>query len=176
MAAKKINLLPTGAGGNKVVAKNVRIARQISYVAIFLSIIIIVGLFGANYYFNTRLDAIQEDQTRLKNNISSLEETEERLILTKDRISKISQLLTSRVVNENYLTQRVITDNLPDNLILNQLEIDKDEAVLEVTATNSRDLVRFMASLVVLNDIETLEMESLSFGATRGYTVVLNIE
>lgn len=176
MTAQDINLLPTGSGGNKAITKNVKIARKVSYVTLFVSVLIITVLFAANFVFSRSLKSIQDEQERIKNNISSLEQTESSLILTKDRLGKISQILQTRAVNDNFSTQKLITDNLPENLILENLEINSEESIIEIRALNSRDLVRFMATLLVLSDINELTMENMKFTPIGGYTVVLNIK
>jgi len=175
MAVKKINLLPKEFVPGKAVTKPLKVIRQVSYLFLAGFAIIIALGFGSVYYYNNELKNVITEQDRLKNSIQSLQETEQQLILTKDRIAKIQSVLSTRSVEDKFSKQKIIIDNLPDKITLQSAEIRRDRSILDLQAINSRDLVNFIASVSSRTDFNQITMDGLNFNSFRGYTLSLQI-
>lgn len=174
MAAKSINLLPKELL-KKDVSKSVLAARQISYGFVFIFFLVNAVFFGVEFYFNQQLSNIERNQSQLKNNIVNLEETEQRLILTKDRIQKIDNILNNRQIEDRVNLHSLLINNLPQNVFLESQEIDTSQSKIELVSTNSKDLVNFMASLYGREDFTSLALENMSYNPFTGYKIILEV-
>lgn len=174
MAPQKINLLPKEFIKGKY-NKNVSLIKNLSYFVVFIFFLgNSIGL-GANFYFNNNLKNINNNQSRLKNSIQGLEETEQRLILAKDRIQKIQTILTARTSEEKLNKHKMLIENMPSNVLLEAQNIDASRSSLELSSSNSRDLVNFMASILARDDFDSIVLENMSFNPFQGYKVRLEI-
>jgi len=170
-----INLLPKDLGSNKKQSKSLALAKKISYGSIAIFVCVFAIGIGLNIFIFQNVSGIEKEQDELKQSITSLEETEYKLILTKDRIAKIQQILAARTAEEYYASQKELTDTLPETITVELLKIDGQKSLLQLNAVSSRDLVAFVETISSFENIHVVVMDELKFNPGKGYTIVLEI-
>lgn len=175
MAARKINLLPKEFTVSKEVSDaSVKIKKYLwTSLGFYVVILAICGSFY--YYFQTTLTNLESDQVRLKTNIQSLQETEQQLILTKDRIAKIQTVLASRQNEEVFNKQKTVVDQMTDAMNIENSNITISNSLLTFTSRSSLQLVSFMSSIASKSETLGIVMDSMSFNPFTGYTLGLEI-
>lgn len=175
MAMKRINLLPKELTISKSVQHVADKIKKVAYgsIAVFVSILLVGG--GLYFYFNRNLQNLKEDQDRLKNNIQSLQKTEQQLIITKDRIAKVQTILGERDTENTFSKHKSIVDGLPSTISLESSSINRSDSSLVFEARDSQQLVTFMTSLLARSETLSVVLRSLNFNPLRGYTVDLEV-
>lgn len=164
-----INLLPTEISPKGPV---VRISNLLKNLAtIFFAIFLIVG-FGMGAYFILNVVTLRSVNTRseaLKTSIMTLEETEQGLVLVKDRLTKARTVLAEESAGEEVGALKAVGSALPTDVILSEAIASKD--LLEVTfvATSSQGLSQIMAQIISQENFAKVELVSFSFNPNSGY-------
>src|SRR5258708_29120896 len=92
MASKKINLLPTNLAAPSDVLKIVDNIKRIS-VTIFIIFFIGVAIGGGLLFFAFKNEnELKTKNQGLEKNVKSLEQTEKKLVLIRDRIEKVKEV------------------------------------------------------------------------------------
>lgn len=175
MATKVINLLPKELTVSKGVQDITAKLTKYSYTAIFLFVLVLASGGAAFFYFRNKLANLEANRSTLETNIQSLQETEQQIILTKDRVAKLKVILDRRTNEETFNKHRSISDNLPESITIENSEIGSSKSEIAFAAKDSRQLVSFMSSLLARADKLNIVMGSLSFDPFQGYNIVLEI-
>ena len=175
MAAKKINLLPKDLTVSKDVQDVAVKLTQFSYFAIFIFILTIAIGASAFFYFSNKLKNLTTTQNTLTSNIQGLQETEEQIILTKDKVAKIKSILDARTNEQTFKKHKTVVDNLPETISVTESEIDSSNSEISFDAKDCRDLVSFMSSLLAQSNTLNIVMGNLSFNPFQGYSLTLEI-
>lgn len=175
MAGKTINLLPKELSVSKTVVDLSAKIKKTAWGFFVFFIFILASFSGAFYYFNNQLTNLEEEQNRLKTNIQSLQETEEQLIITKDRIAKVKTILDSRVNEERFKKHKLVVDNMKPTMELEASDLTSSNSNITLNALNSKELVSFMNVIISRADVLSVVMDSLSFNPFLGYSIDLEV-
>ena len=97
-----INLLPTELKPKGQILKASKLLKKVSLVALLVFIVFAVLVFGSLIFLSTSIKSSQSNQEDLKSKVKALEQTEQRLVLVKDRLKKIAKVF-SRITRNLYL-------------------------------------------------------------------------
>ncbi len=173
--ATAINLLPA-----ELVPKGAltRIGNTISslviagFVVFFVFGLGVIALIIVNSF---QINSLTNRQNQLRENIKSLEETEQRLVLVSDRVGK------ARIIYEGESAGKS-TDNLfklilsfPGGINLSAVETDPKKTSLSVSSADSTSLAQFMSGLVSGNFFENIRLSSFTFNPATGYLVTFDV-
>lgn len=164
-----INLLPTEISPKGPV---VRISNLLKNLAtIFFAFFLIIG-FGMGAYFILNVVTLRSVNTRseaLKTSIMTLEETEQGLVLVKDRLGKAKTVLAEESAVEEIGALQSVGSVLPADVSLSEAVASKD--LLEVTfvAVSSQGLSQLMAQVISQENFDKIELVSFSFNPIAGY-------
>lgn len=159
---RPINLLPDEFKPKKsVLAASKTLNRfAIGSLIIFL---IIAGLGVASILLlNNRASAAKSEVEEVSAQVAALEQTEQQLILIKDRINKINTVRSSNL--SLYDTVLVFNDfysNIPSGLELKSVNIVSKQINTQILFGNSEDLARFLAQAVSADRYSIVKIENL---------------
>ncbi|HLD92081.1 MAG TPA: hypothetical protein VI795_01655 [Patescibacteria group bacterium] len=172
---KRINLIPEDLTVPVSTVKLTKLINKISVFAVILLILTSLGMISAFVYFSFNLKNIDSSNLSLKAEVASLEKTEQQLILTKDRISKISLVKSLDSANnnfKNYLEFKTITTNYPD-LKLGETVINSKGMEISITTTNTSSFVDFLKGIKEFDKYPEVSISSLSLNPKSGLLLSL---
>ena len=166
---KSINLLPVELVASGSTLRNAKLLTTVSMglfgLVIFMSILGGVSI----YYFNSEKKDATSKVSDLKANIVNLQSAEQGLVLTKDRVVKIEEVLSARDVEARYQIQKYIVNSFPEGMLLEESEIESSGLKLIVDVINSAVLYDFVSSLRANESITSVNVKSLSYTPFDGY-------
>jgi len=172
--ALKINLLPEDHVKDKKAKRISRIVRTGTLAILALFILIGGAEAGILYYLSQQLDDLAQEQSNIKLSIANLESTEQNLVLIKDRVQKIQELLNNRPDEEIISKQKLITNALLTNLSVKSIVIRPPDYNIEITAASSLSVADLFQELSQKPGFDSLVLETTSFNPYEGY--VLNLK
>ncbi len=170
-----INLLPTDLSPK---APAIKLAKSLKNLVIAGFVIFILGLMALIGYFifiSTELSSSAARQEQLKTGIKSLQETEQRLVLTKDRLKYVKEVLGETSATDDLEQLETLLLNLPEGVSLNRMDVGKDKVELTLLAANSLGVTQSLASLTAAGLYQRIVLLSFSFNPDIGYLVTLEL-
>lgn len=166
-----INLLPPDLASKKSVIKLAGILTKVSYTLIAFFLILVLTFLAIFIIDSTKIKEYEAEQTSLIKSIKEHEQTEQQIVLAKDRMSIIKEIWKVSNVNsslESFKQVLSFTDN--DVLIRNaEFNLDKSEISLDARSVNS--VAKFMGNLVTSGIYDSIILKNFSFNSTYGYRI-----
>ncbi len=172
--AKPINLLPTEFKPNKSI---VDLSKKLNRIAIgSLVVFLILGItsLASIFIINARANSLEDDVVSLSSEVTALEQTEQRLILIKDRVRKVGMINSdSSSLSDTVLVYKQLYDNLPSGLQINSANIENKQITSEIVFNNSSELARFLAQTVTSRNYNLINIQNLSTGQNGGLVMTI---
>ncbi len=172
----EINLLPIELSPSRGAAKFAKTLNRITIIV--TGIFLFISLVGVIFivFFSIQIGSSVTKQTTLKSNIQSLEGTEQKLFLIKDRIDKIKFALASKNAEDalEIMVNQPLS-NLPSTVSVNSVQIDSTTTKFSVLSTDSLGMATFLNTLVTSGIYKNLTLTSFVFNPERGYVITLEI-
>lgn len=166
-----INLLPQDLVARSSIVKISGILGNIVTFGFAFFIIVAVGM-GSLFIINSfRLKNLIQSQDALKANIKSLEATETRLVLVRDRVGKVKDVLDQESANNNLVSLDSLTQKIPVGVTLADAELSTKKSEMTFVTKDSLSLSQFMAELISANLYKSLDLTSFSFNPASGYSI-----
>lgn len=172
---KQINLIPNEMA---VPAKTIKFAgylNRISTIGTIIFISVVVILIVSVTYFNYRYNRVVSEVESLKTKILSLETSEQKLVLTKDRLSKIDSLKKVDSIDKEITS----FENFY-NIVMNasgsafsDILMTPTETDATITFQSSAYMNSAIAAIYTLTDYKGITLTSLGYNPGSGYYVTL---
>ena len=171
-----INLLPTDLSPKGPVVKIAALVRSVAVIS--FSLLLITGL-GISAFFivnSLQIKNLNSANEELKGSIKSLEVTEQGLVLVRDRLGKVKQVLAQDSgADETAGLSKFITQ-VPQGVEMQEAIISKDGVETTFLATASTSLVQLMAGIISQESFKSVELVSFSFNPNAGYVASFNLK
>lgn len=170
-----INLLPTDLSPKGPVVKIAGFIRSIAVIS--FSALLITGL-GISAFFVVNSLQIKNTNTRneqLKASIQSLETTEQSVVLVRDRLSKVKQILVQDTGGDETQGLANFINQIPPDVQLAEAIIAKNGVETTFLALSSSSLTQLMAGIISQEDFVGIELVSFSFNPNAGYVVSFDL-
>jgi len=177
---KRINLIPSELAVPARAVKLARVINKFSIVATILLILTSIVLGSLFFYYSTERTKINSNINTLISKISSLEKSEQKLVLAKDRLAKIKVVSDTKSVNDEVLRYQEFS-----NIISNASGSAITEAVLTSKGTDasiifqdSSSLSQVLSPLSKLTNYKKIILSSLGFNPNAGFlaNILLQVE
>ncbi len=175
---KKINLIPADLA---VSPKTVKLTNLLSKVTIigasflFISLIAAVSVF---VYFKLQSTKVSESIDNLKTQIIALESSEQKLVITKDRLNKIALVEKLPSVKEDIVKFKDVSNvvNFAPDSSLVEANIQTTKTEFSVASKSTDSLSSFLAPLTKLTTYKNMILSSLGYSSTSGFItdVIIN--
>lgn len=169
-----INLLPTALLPNPSVLKLSKLLKTLVTLFLVLFVIVAAGVSGYFLINSYTLDASLKNQEALKKSVQSLEQTEQRLFLVKDRVAKVKEIYANPSVKPDVEALSKILTVIPTDASLTEADMDKNSLDTTFMVNNSLSLTQLMANLITQNTYSRVDLLSFSFNPKLGYIVSLS--
>lgn len=181
--AQDINFLTVKKKGKAEKKKGLLIARIVA-----VGYLVLIGLLSIlAFYLSNRLslDTAKKNENSFLRTIAPFKGSEAKLLLIKDRIANISEILERReevtgrekAKKANY--EKVITsfkEKIPQGIVVNSLNVDESKVVLNLSSDSLilvDDLINGLSSLGQDKIVRMLLLESLSLSEQTNTYLVL---
>lgn len=159
----------------KIVAM-AKVLNKISTIGAFFLVLAIIGLVSGFVYFNEQYKKTISNVDSLKAKIASLEKNEQKLILAKNKLSKIAYIKTINSIDSELNDY----NDLKSQIALNSTNLDTAEVVFDPNKTetsfkfsDSTNLSNALVTLSKLDKYKKVILSSLGYNTTSGYLVDL---
>lgn len=169
-----INLLPTDLSPKSSIAKASQVIKNVSIVGLVLVIVSAVGVIAFLIITSFQIRNSNAQQDQLKAGIKSLEQTEQRLVLTKDRLKHANEVLGKATAVGAIEDLNLLFSSLPENVQIRETKVTPSKTELSFVTKNSLDLTKALASLVTTDYYEKIKLTSFSFNISSGYRVSIS--
>jgi hypothetical protein len=169
-----INLLPTDLSPKGSIAKISEIIKNSSIVGLVLVIVSAIGVIAFLTITSFQIRNSNTKQDQLKTGIKSLEQTEQRLVLTKDRLKHADEVLGIETAVGAIEDLNLFFSTLPEEVAIREAQIAASKTELSLVAKNSSALTKVLASLIATNYYENIKLTSFAFNTSSGYTISVN--
>ena len=166
---KNINLLPTDLGPSKFL---LGVAYFCKKATILMSIVFFIAAIGFIVYFvivKPKITNLSVSRDSLKESIAGLEETEQKLFLTKERIGKIKSILALYSVASDLPTVNSLVSNSA-GVGIGHAAVSEEKTAVDTTFRDSSALSSFLAFLMQIPGYKGIFLNSLSFNPVTGYS------
>ncbi|WKZ25749.1 MAG: hypothetical protein QY322_00325 [bacterium] len=175
---KNINLIPTEMA---VPARAVKVAKVISKFSVVGSIVLLLVILSlGSYYIYLRLEneKVTSSVNTLKQTISDLSQNEQKLILAKDRLSKITVVRKAESANsevkryQNFLSQVVGTVGTQ----ITEATLTTKGTEITITADSSQNLSGILKTISNVLEYERIVVSSLAYNPGSGFVANILFE
>jgi len=168
-----INLLPTDLSPKSSVARVSQVIKNIGIVALVVVVISALGLIGFFTYISFQLRSSTSNQEQLKANIQSLEQTEQRLVLTRDRLNNAKKVLANETAAGALEDIASLFSVLPAGVQIREADISASKTEMSLVANSSSGLAQTLASILATDYYENIKLSSFAFNSNVGYVLTL---
>lgn len=172
---KQINLIPSEMSVPvKFITLGKNLAKLTTLGCITL-VIIVFGLVSSLVYFNLEYKKSISNIEGLKNQVVELEKNEQRLVLAKDKLSKIATVLTIDAIDDELLAFQSFESLLPGLPIssFSEINMTSNKVDASLVFTDSGSMQNLLSSLSSLSDYNQIILSAFGFNSTSGYLISL---
>ncbi len=168
---KKINLIPSEMTVPTGTIKATKLLIKMLTAGSIILLVVIVGIISVFVYLKLELTKTTASVEDLKTKITSLEQSEQKLILTKDRLAKISVIKSYPSIEADLSNFSEVTDLFVDNSdsSLVAVGIQPAKTEISVVSRSSSSLSAFLEPLSKLSKFKSVILLSLGFSPSSGF-------
>ncbi len=160
------------------VIKITKVLNKISTVGAIVLLVMLITAISLFVYFRIQENKINANIEDLKVRISTLEKSEQQLVLTKDRLARIATIKLLPSVREDLTNFQEVTNllaNVSDSSLL-EASIQSNKTDFSVTSKDSNALATFLEPISKLKKYKTMILAALGFSQTSGFTSDFTVE
>lgn len=172
---KQINLIPSEMS---VPVKFVNLGRNLSKfttLGLIVLIILVLGLIAGFVYYDLEYKKSIANIEDLKSQVVELEKSEQRLVLAKDRLSKVASVLAIDAIDDELLALQNFESLLPGSPVstFSEITMSPDKVDTSIVFSDSNSLGSLLSSLPFLSEYKQIVLSAFGFNSTTGYLVSL---
>ena len=167
---KKINLIPSEMA---VPPKTIKVGKLIYKIATIGSIILVMIVtlsISAFIYFKFELGKINSNNDDLKSQILVLEQSDQKLILTKNRLAKIEVIKSMPSIKDDLIKFNDVTtllSTIPETELID-VSIQPSKTQFSVNSKNSSSFAEFLEPISKLTKYKNVILSSFNFNQNSG--------
>lgn len=169
-----INLLPQAAGPSKKVLKTSKMLRKVMTISGLVIFAAGTVMLAAFLFLTQESSTNSQSQANLISSIESLQETEQKLILVKDRLHKIQKIKSDSPGEGGVDELGKIVSFFPDGVTVEEARIIGKTIEIKLIAQNSDQLDQIL-SLLTLENYANIELSSINYSSIRGMNMSLKV-
>lgn len=169
----EINLLPTDLAAKSPIKKTADVLKKVAIGGFVLLFLFLIGSGAYLYFLNLQVRNSVANQEELKQSIESLEQTEQQLVIVRDRLDKAETVLGKESAAEELEDFEELAGLIPPTVAVTEADMVSGRSEVSLIAVSSSGLVQLMANLISLELYERIELTSFGFTPGSGYLVSL---
>ncbi|AKM83465.1 hypothetical protein A2422_01160 [Candidatus Woesebacteria bacterium RIFOXYC1_FULL_31_51] len=171
MLARKINLIPTEMAVPAGSLKFVKVLNKLSILGVISLILLTISAITLFVFYSIELKKVNSSVASLKNEISSLEKSEQKLILVKDKLGKIAYVKSLDSAENEINRFKKINEivSVSSDSAFTEVSIGSSKTEVSLISGNSTSLTSILESVANLKDYGKIILSSLGFNPTSGF-------
>lgn len=172
-----INLLPNELRNGKTLTKNIQTFNRLIIALSFVFMFLVSLGFGYLYIQDQNLKRSLEQQELTKNSITNLQQTEQKLVLIKDRLEKAKTIIDDRNTYETLKLYDAFVRSLPSDASFTGAEVEGDIRKISITVASSASLAQILDLLEQSEGVyQKIAINNLTYSEFSGYNLTLNLQ
>lgn len=164
-----INLLTPNLTAKSGIVRFGSLAKTALVIVIVLFITFVVAISALLVINLLQLGTIQRRQETLRSEVLNLEQSEQSLVLIRDRLSKAKNILDQENVYEKVNILRPILSS--SSVTISDLNLDSNQIELTVQAVSSETVGSFTRQLLAIEEFGKISITDFVFSPSSGYLV-----
>ncbi|HUC94560.1 MAG TPA: hypothetical protein VMR19_00950 [Candidatus Saccharimonadales bacterium] len=169
--AVKLNLLPPELSVSKSLGNLLKTVRVLGVIGIAAFLVFTIGIVAYFIFSTYSLNGDNANLTKLKGQVTAQQQSEQQIVLLKDRIDKISAILKPANSLSNLTAVEPTLSVLSDTASINQMAINSTSVDLSVTIQTNSDLSSYLKAFESSDAFVTLNLTSFNLSPKTGYSV-----
>jgi hypothetical protein len=172
---KDLNLLPIDLSPSR---GSFKLANSLKKLILTVSGIFIVAAIlggGVIFFLSNQVQNSVTRQNALKQKVQSLEVTEQKLFLIKDRLAKIQTAQAAQNAEIPFEPISKIFANLPANVTVSSVNVNPSLTEFAVVSKDSIGMASFLNLIVTSGVYKNLNLKDFLFSPDTGYVVTLDV-
>jgi hypothetical protein len=169
----EINLLPQELRPRGSILKLSKNLKNIALLALVTLLLFVTLSLGAYFILDNRTSASTTNQEDLKQQIKALQQTEQRLVLIKDRLGKINSISKEPRANDEVERLNIVSTLFPENTYVEAVELDVKNAAVVISSDTLDNIAAYLASVVSSGEYVQINLAFLEYDPKQGYVVGL---
>ena len=166
----QINLLPTDMAPRPSVVKASTVVKKLTTIGVILFIVCLGASIGLFLLFSSQLKDSTQRKAEIEQSVKALQATEQRLVLIKDRLSLIKDVLARQTATDELEAITNLINNLPEEVSVSEAKLQKDLTVASFKAEDSLALTRMMSTIFSLGTYGQVDLKTIRFLPITGFT------
>lgn len=172
---RDFNLLPKESASSKEATKIHKALKRMAIASVVIFILASVVGGGTFLYFSNSLSTLKMEESNLKNNVENLQATEGRLVILKDRLSKIQNIVSQRQIEETFAKHKFIVEELPEGTSYKGTDLELASSTLTIGSDSSLSVKELEDILRAQTKFTSLTLLSLSYNPFTGYEMKFDV-
>ena len=168
-----LNLLPTELSVSKSLGALLKTLRAVGVIAVAAFLVFGIGVAAYFIVVKVTLDGLNTKVTVLKNQVTANEQSEQQVILLKDRLAKISSVQNLPSLLPNLSAVKPTFTNLSAVSAISQMQVDATGFNLTLNIKTNSDLTVFLATVRNPDVFKTAGLTAFSLNPTTGYSLTV---
>ena len=173
--AVNLNLLPPDLQINKGLGRILKTIKSINVILIVAFIVFSLGVGGFFVVSKISLNSVQSSVDKLKSQVKAQETSEQKLILLKDRLSKIYSIKSTPSASKNIDGANSLLTNVSPNSTMDQAVIEPTKADISLKVQSNEDLGILFTNIKNTSSFKFIDLYSFDYSPSVGYLVKLNM-
>lgn len=170
------NLLPDYLAPKGKYVKAANLIKRITLIGTVVLVIGIVAMLSAFYLISGQLKSSLAREEELKAVIKSLEDTERKIVLIRDRIGKVEGILAAPNASQQLTGFDEIVAYMPSEVGLVGANLTEVDTTTSLTAANSSSISEFFSRLVTSSSFRQIDLTNFNFRQDQGFTMDLTFK
>lgn len=168
-----VNLLPKELKPKETLVKLSASLKKVGIIGFAVLIIVTLSFLGGMFAISRQLNTATERQTKLETTITAYEATEQKHVLVKDRLAKITQV--SSIPNGSGQIENFdnLISILPPGTAVRLTQVSPTGILITIAVESSSVLVELLATLQSSGIFSGISLATLGYSDEGGYGVVL---
>lgn len=166
-----VNLLPKELRPKKYIVKISKVLTNVALIALLVFVISAAVITGVFIVISNRLSNSQEKHEELTIQIKALQETEQKIVLIKDRLEKVNKMKSKASASEKVDILDDIIKISEGSVIVDATTLSDKKANILVIVDGSLSLTKFLSGILISGGFNKIEMLSFAFEKDKGYKI-----
>ena len=165
----EINLLPTTDKAPSSVTKVSSLSKKIGTIVSIVLLVVLLVYASIYAFFYVNGSVTTSSITSLENQVKAQEATEQKIVLLRDRTSKVSKIINSSNSEQEMTSLSGLLGKLPEGVMIREAKVEPNEINVLVQADQSSQITEFIRTLTESGIYSQIESTSINFTGKERY-------
>lgn len=166
-----INLLSGDLVAKEPVQKLASTLKTVAYIGYAVLIVALLSIGAYFFLLRSQINASETNQNNLKTSIQSFQDSEQSLVLVKDRLKKADVVFGEQTSTKAISNFEQMVTGVPADARMTEGEITADKTSATFLVTSSSSLVQLVANLISKGLYKNIQLKSFGYTPTSGYLI-----